>query len=224
MIRVMFGVLLWLVGAGTPALAGAWLREPGNSFLAVSSTTRTQTDYFLSNTDSSIYFETGVLKNLTLGADLNFTSQKDGHIIAFLRRPLGATDGQNRLAYELGIGARQRMQNKDAVVKLGLSFGRGFETVIGNGWIAVDSSFEYKTPSGDTLVKLDATFGVSISPRFKAMLQIQSMYRSEDNSSVDIIPSLLWEIRPKSYLLMGVESRQSQVDMIGIKVGFWREF
>lgn len=231
MIRVFFVFLLGLSGLCTPASGGAWLREDNAGFLAFSSTTRVPKDLSFLNSDSSAYLEYGATAEITVGADLNYSSVRDGenlyqdgHAIFFLRRPIGRTDGQYRFAYELGVGARYRLLEWDTVLKLGLSLGRGIETGLGNGWIAIDSTVEFENPSGGRLAKLDATFGLSVTPRLKTMLQIQSTYRSQDVYNVDVIPSIIWELKPKSFILFGIEARHSQTKTYGLKVGFWRDF
>ncbi len=231
MIRVVFVFLLSMLWLCTPVSGGAWLREDKAGFLAFTSTTRTPEDLSLLNSDSSAYLEYGATPQITLGADLNYSTiwdgqnlYQDGHAIFFLRQPIGPTDGQNRFAYELGAGMRYRLLEWDSVLKLGLSFGRGIETGVGNGWISIDSSMEFEHPSGGRLAKLDATFGLSVSPRIKTMLQIQSSYRSQDSYNLDFIPSIIWELKPQSFVLFGVEARHSQTNTYGLRVGIWRDF
>ena len=224
MIRYFWGLLVSLSCIACPAYPGAWLRDPGTGFLATSVTTRAPADLSFIATETSVYLERGTKHQLTYGADINLTTQQDGHAIVFLRRPVGAQDRSTRFAYELGIGARNRAQSPDAVLRFGLSAGRGLNTKIGRGWLGLDSSLELEYPSGGTLTKLDATLGLSVSARFKTMLQIQSSYRSEDESNIDLIPSLLWEIKPQTILQMAIQARHSQTNTLGLRIGLWREF
>ncbi|MEP2030679.1 MAG: hypothetical protein ABJI96_18445 [Paracoccaceae bacterium] len=231
MIRALIVFLLFVPGLCSPASGGAWLREDDTGFTAFSSTNRVPKDLSFLNSDNSFYVEYGVTGQTTLGADLNYATVWDGldmlqegHAILFLRRPIGRADRSMRFAYELGIGTRYRLLEWEGVLKLGLSMGKGIETGLGNGWIAVDGSVEFEDPSGGRLTKLDATFGISVSPRVKTMLQIQSSYRSKDIYNVDVIPSIVWELKPKSYMLLGVEARHSRTKTYGLKVGFWRDF
>ena len=224
MFRIILKVPMWLIWLGSPAFSGAWLQEQGGALLALSTTSRVSEDGSYSYAEGTAYFEMGATPALTFGADLNATGDDYGHAIAFMRRPLARADGQNRMAFELGFGARYQISVWDPVIKLGLSFGRGIETGIGYGWLTLDSALEVGMTNSDVTAKLDAAWGMPLTDRLKSLLQIETTHWPDTNSSIGITPSLLWEFRSDRFLQLGLEARQSTTDTFGIKVGLWRKF
>ena len=93
MIRVVFVFLLSMSWLCTPVHGGAWLREGKTGFLAFTSTTRVPEDLSVLNSDTSAYLEYGATPQITLGADLNYSTiwdgqnlYQDGHALFFLRQ------------------------------------------------------------------------------------------------------------------------------------------
>lgn len=224
MFRSVFSILMWLVWLGTPALSGAWLQEQGKTFTSLSATPRISENGSYSDTEGTAYFEKGATATLTFGADMNAKGDGYGHAIAFLRRPLGPTDKQGRMAYQFGFGARYQIGVWDSVFRLGLSYGRGTKVRSGFGWLTVDGTLELGTSNGNATAKIDAAWGMPLTDRLKTVTQIETTHWYDAETSIAVTPSVLWEFRSDSFLQLGVEARKSRADTLGIKIGLWRNF
>tara|TARA_R110002049_G_scaffold44333_3_gene129815 strand:+ start:49289 stop:49921 length:633 start_codon:yes stop_codon:yes gene_type:complete len=207
----------------TDASAGAWLRETGSSFTATSFSG----SYFL-DTSQSTYIEFGLRDNLTLGADINFYNsrlgQQSGHATLFVRMPIGATDSDNRWAYELGIGATWAGEFYYPHVRAGLSWGRSVKWNDHSGWMAVDASVRRDIGIDTTVTKIDSTIGIDFTPVTTGMLQL-FVTHDPAGAKAKLAPSVV--ISPsfsKFRFQIGTETPLGSPRDTAIKIGLWRSF
>ncbi len=214
--------LLLLLTTASPALSGAWPRAKDAAFTAASATVFKEQHYGF-DYKSSLYAEWGARDNLTVGFDFEENRDLYGHATVFARIPILDLRHRGRLAAELGIGTHHRHTGAWALYKATLSYGKGFQTGWGNGWIALDTTFEYRTH--DALIrKLDLTAGLSSQRWVNPLLQVETAYRSGD--------PLFWKVRPSVMVrkpdssttwVLGLE-RDDARRKTGIKVAIWGEF
>ncbi len=205
------------------AQAGAWLRDPGRSFVS-SSITATQAG----DGSSSTYLEYGLNDRLTLGADVFFAfdrfGNQGGYGTLFLRLPLGSTDRPNKWAIDVGGGAAWLGGEVLPHLKTGLSWGRGYRLRQRAGWIAVDASVFWDLTYSRHVAKLDTTVGLALGDHVKAMMQV--FYASVDGvGTTTYAPSLLIEPGRGTYSLqVGVELPADDYGDPSLKLGVWRRF
>ncbi len=205
----------------TPAWSGAWLREKGSSFTALSVTAFKEEDVYKYKT--SLYTEWGLRPKLTIGLDAEEHQDLYGHALVFARVPVADMGSAGRLAAEFGVGAHHRQYSSWAMYKATLSYGKSIQTGLGGGWINVDAALENRTHEA-VIRKLDFTAGLSSGRRFDPLLQIETSYVSDRPWYWRVRPSLMY--RPKTGRLtwiLGAE-RNSADDNIGIKFGLWRSY
>ncbi|MGC1497167.1 MAG: hypothetical protein WA790_15250 [Sulfitobacter sp.] len=213
---------MWALFA-TTAHAGAWMREKGTSFTSLSFTT----NYFLETTNAS-YLEFGWRENLTIGADIGYATNSQGiqtgYGTLFIRRPLGPNKGQNKWAYELGVGAAWIGDIVLPHLKTGVSWGRGLQIKDMNGWMAIDASMTWDVSYGQHIAKVDSTVGVNFTEITTGMVEL---YLANLNSKTyaTIAPSLVFKPRKGKYRFqIGAESPLGEVENTALKLGLWREF
>ena len=209
--------LLLLTLCPAAALAGAWLREEGTGFSSLSfyaSEPFDEESYY-----TGLYLEYGLRPNLTVGFDLGRGVTGQGKTIAFARLPI-KRQGQNRLAFELGLGRIAGQQ----VLRPGLAYGRGFDTRWGGGWLALDSFVELDLGDRQVDVKSDLTLGVTLDSGRRWMLQLQAGRAADEPEFLRIVPSTTYEIRPGWQLELGLSKALTGARESGVKLGLWRAF
>ncbi len=224
MSRVFCTAVLGLVLLILPAIAraGAWLREPGTTFAALTLTLYDSgPDRPLQNT---FYAETGVRNWLTLGLDIHSRPYELGHALAFARLPLLTTDKAGRVALELGAGSHHHFEQTNGIYRATLSYGLGFESGLGPGWIAIDLAREHRSGADLTLTKLDLTTGLSADRLINPLLQIESSYTAEGDLYWNAAPSLVLRGKKGTRWQLGIERRSAFPRANGVKLGLWREF
>ncbi len=219
----LFVGLLMCVFLASAAHAGAWMREKGTSFTSLSFTA----NYFLETTNTS-YLEFGWRDDLTIGADIGYATNSQGvqtgYGTLFIRRPLGPNEGQNKWAYELGIGAAWIGDVVLPHLKTGVSWGRGLQIKELNGWMAVDASMTWDVSYGMHLAKIDSTIGVNFTEITTGMVEL---YLANLNSKTyaTVAPSLVFKPRKGKYRFqVGAESPLGHFADTALKLGLWREF
>ncbi len=219
MVRLL-AILLLMVPA--PVEAGAWLRDKGKGFWALSAT-GFKTDAGEYKYKSSAYFEYGALTWLTVGLDAEEHQDLYGHALIFARFPVKDFGNAGRLAAEFGVGAYHKRDKAWALYKTTLSYGKGFQSGWGNGWAAVDTALEYR--SHEKLArKLDFTVGVTSERWLDPLLQIETTHVSDKPFYWSVRPSVM--IRPKfseTIWVLGLE-RNSARRGTGLKFAVWRAF
>lgn len=216
-------VILFIILSGPrTAEAGAWLREKNSAFTAFAVTGfRAPGDTI--DYKSSFYAEWGMRPNLTIGLDAEEHYDLHGHALAFARFPVAEFANGGRVSAEIGAGAYHRQTSARAMYKATLSWGKGFQTRRGSGWVAVDTAMEFR--STDSVIrKLDLTAGLSSNRKLNPMIQIETSY----------IPGrpFYWSARPSAMFrpghgpntwLVGIEGNAYQ-NSLGLKFALWREF
>ncbi|MEM6372518.1 MAG: hypothetical protein AAF727_07035, partial [Pseudomonadota bacterium] len=175
--------------------------------------------------DGSIYVEHGLRPKLTFGfkidADMTDGRMDDGTAYVFVRKPIPTGTRDFKLAYQLAIGSTLG-DGSSPLLRSGLSFGRSLRMWDRAGWLAVDTAAEWETDSSDLTLKIDGTFGLTLSDRFQVMMQV---FLSQTNStlSTTLAPSLIWhpDRDTTTRYQIGLEAQSS---MVALKLGLWREF
>ena len=208
---------------GSPAFAGAWLRETGKAFLATSFTLNKQGD--LTN---ALYLEYGYSPKATFGADLSFgraaKGPENGTLTLFIRRDLGAKDRKYRLAYELGLGADWSAGAALPHMKATLSWGRGIQISGKSGWATLDASHTHSLGNLANVTKLDATLGLNFSDHYSGMIQIFTSH-SDGDTNTSIAPSVILNAaKGKTRYQFGLEAPLSGTADPALKIGLWRDF
>ena len=215
-------VLLAALLLPMPAHAGAWLRDEGTTFLSFGTTVDE-----LYRVNGSIYVEYGLRPGLTLGfkadMEMDMTTGRpgDGTAFVFLRMPIPTGERAYKLAYEVGLGSTFG-SDSIPVVRVGLSFGRGFSVRGKSGWVAFDTAVEWEKESKAKTLKADGTVGLTLSDRFQIMMQV-FLSDSEIGHSTTYAPSVIWRPQPdgSTRYQLGIESEDG---LVALKLGLWREF
>lgn len=208
-------IMAVLICAG-PGAAGPWLRATGERFLSFSTEwTGPGDDIF-----ASAYFEYGVTPRVTLGFDLGSSESDFYKAVIFAKRPLDWFGSPLKMSVEMGVG----VTDDAAVVRPGVSLGRGFALGSRSGWITVDTLFAIEIESGDTDLTTDVTFGVNLSGRSKLILQLQSGDHLLDPDYLKFVPSFVFETRPGQHFEIGALTGLRNSEDLGLKLGLWRKF
>lgn len=209
----------------SPAHAGAWLREKGSSFTSFSLSTS-----WFHDTRSSSYLEFGITQTSTVGIDLGLSRNQKGKKLAygtvFLRRALGANNGPNTWAYEVGLGATYGGAGTEALphIKTGLSFGRGINVKGRGGWIAADAAVLWGLQEDNHVAKLDTTLGLNFNDTLSGILQLNLAHQEGDTFSY-FEPSFV--IKPGKgglKLQIGLITPLDETNNTSLKLGLWHEF
>jgi hypothetical protein len=215
-------ILLILLLAASPAWSGAWLRDKGAAFVSTAVTAFKEPDYGY-DYKGSFYAEYGLREKLTLGLDVEEHRDIYGHALVFARLPVAEFEKAGRFAAEIAIGAHHRQMRAWALYKATLSYGKGFQTGWGNGWIAIDAALEFRTHDA-VYRKLDLTAGLS-SPRLvNPLLQIETAYQNGQPLHWRIKPSIMIRTKdsPTTWVL-GLERNDARKNT-GIRLAIWNTF
>lgn len=217
MLRLVL-LLMFCLSAQT-SWAGAWLREHGAGFLALSVL---QAD--TGGTDLAAYAEYGLRPKLTIGVKLDTQMVQgqfsDGAAFVFLKRPIPTGERAFKLSYHVGVGSTL---GGDAQPQLmtGLSYGRGFVVWNRDGWVALDASMHISPDGRDDATKLDATVGLTLTNEVRMMMQVFFSETATDDS-ITLAPSLIWRPRrDRPSLQIGLEAKE---DTVALRLGLWSEF
>lgn len=205
-----------------PALAGAWLREKGKGFTSISTTIHAVSP--VPSFATSIYADYGLFERLSVGLDLYIPSDSGGHVLLFARLPLPIHYMQLKYAVELGLGAHLQGGNWYPMYRASLSMGKGFSTRYGNGWMAADTTVEYRTGGGAPIFKVDATIGLSAFARFNPMLQLETAIGETLPLQVALASSVMISTKGKSTWVIGVQHRFTGIQQTSLKLSIWRRF
>ncbi|MES0826356.1 hypothetical protein [Ruegeria sp. SCP11] len=218
--RVVY--LFLLLFAAPPAWPGAWLREQDKAFTAASVTAfKDPNDTY--DYKTAFYAEFGYRPKLTIGLDIEENRDLYGHALLFARLPVSDFGNWGRLAAEFGAGAHHRQRDAWALYKLTLSYGKGFQSGWGNGWVAVDTAVEYRTHDA-VFRKLDITAGLSADRLLNPLIQLETTYTPDKPLFWKARSSIM--IRPRSSKttwVLGIERNQARTDT-GLKIALWTEF
>ncbi len=220
MSRVICFILLLL--AASPVWPGAWLREKDQAFTAAS-VTAFEDPNGMYDYKTAVYAEFGYRPGLTIGLDIEENRDLYGHALLFARLPVADFGNRGRFAVEFGAGAHHRYRNAWALYKVTLSYGKGFQTGWGNGWVAVDTAVENRTHDA-VFRKLDFTAGLSADRLLNPLIQVETAYTPDRPLFWKARPSIM--IRPQDSRItwvLGLERNQARTDT-GLKLALWSEF
>lgn len=212
-------VLLWLPATGE---AGAWLREKGGGFLSFSTT-----GYFTDSgarQQNSVYLEYGLIENLTIGIDGHQNPYGYGHALAFIRLPIYHTPRQGRFSTELSLGAHHDLGRTSRMWKATLSYGYGYESRWGSGWLAIDAALEVRTSDNRRRRKLDITAGMNADRLLNPMLNIETARDRSGRQYWAITPAIIIRGKAGTRWITGIEKRSAYPDAYGLKIAMWRDF
>ena len=206
-----------------PANAGAWLREPGRSFLSTAGTLRRGDPD--ARQEVSVYAEYGLSPRLTFGADVNERPGITGHATLFARLPLNRPDARNRLALESALGGHHWRGDCDPMYRLSLSYGRGFITRRGAlGWLDIAAGYERRLGMTRPIYKLDATLGLSAPGRIHPVLQVETAHIPGRSLIWAVAPGVLIDTRRNASWLIGLERKSAGRDTVGLRIALWQWF
>lgn len=223
---------LVLLAAAAQAEAGPWPREQGAIFLSISSTLSTGAQTLLApmtdiRTASQVFAEYGLSDDWTFGLDALHATGDDAPLAAglvSLRRPVWRGDGGGIAAAELGLGILEDADGTEARVRPGLSWGRGFESTRGGGWLGVESSLEFRLPSGDTAFKADFTAGLKPTDRWMLIGQVQTGLYPDADPIVRLAPSVVRRLGDSTHAQLGLLGGLAGDDAVGVKLALWFSF
>jgi hypothetical protein len=221
--RWICAVLLWL--CAVQAQAGAWPREKGAVFIALSAdTTRTQ-----------VYAEYGLKGDWTMGMEVSMPKgRRLPDVTQFLHRPVW--QGKSAIL-SAGVAVELRETTaavafpvlqglEEIAVRAGVFWGRGFALPMGEAWATLDAQVErlvtFDWLGAGLTYKLDA--GIGVKPNERLMFTAQAQYwRGGEENSLRLETGAGWRIGRASLVL------QPSVGVIGaraarVKLGLWLEF
>ena len=216
----MLRALIALLMLAGQAAAGAWPRETGATFLSVAALVEAPEPGQDPTGYVSVYAEHGLGRRLTAGLDLGSDEAGTKKAIAFLRVPLSAPDHTLKLAAELGAGSL----GGEAVLRPGLSLGRGLTLFGRQGWVALDARGEITPDATMTDVAGEVTLGLSTGPRTKAIVQLQGGASAFEDTFLRLAPSIVREHAPGRHIELGVTAGLRDTADYGLRIGLWREF
>lgn len=232
----VMGLLLMLTAS--EAAAGAWPREKGAAFFSLSQTMSTGTQTLLAPTldissYTGLYAEYGLTEKLTIGliagkgGDIG-SGQSDSDvtsILGFARYPIWSHDSGHRVAFDLGVGTiEDTTDGLQQRIRPGLAWGYGFESRWGGGWLGIETSLDYRQPTGDTAFKADLTAGIKPNDRYMYIFQVQSGRYPNAEPLVRIAPSFVRKMSDHFHLQLGGFVGAKGDDSIGGTIAVWASF
>lgn len=215
--------VLMLFLTALTASAGAWPQEKGQAFVSVTSNLSFPDIYMIEaepNMYQALYVEYGLTGKLTLGVDAGRSVAGKGKTVVFLRFPIFAGRDKAKYAAELGIG---KIAGR-AVLRPGMSFGRGYQIGKLSGWMSADAVAEIGVSNPRIDFKLDMTLGLNANNGRKFMIQLQTGAPQDVDPFARISTSIAQPWGKKRHVEMGVAvGLYNDVD-VGFKMGIWQQF
>ncbi|SDJ99117.1 hypothetical protein [Aliiruegeria lutimaris] len=172
------------------------------------------------------FVELGLSETLTFGLDRNSRpKQETQSSVFFLRKNYSRPNWRSSYGIEIGLGGyRDWRQINDTQLRLGLAWGRGFETRWFDGWAEVDAKVATLEKTESVYWKVDSTLGFKPTERSTFFLQMQSGAMDDFDIYTRAVPTYVMRINRHISLesadTVGVRNDDAQ----GIKVGAWLEF
>lgn len=144
-------IALMLAAVASRAEAGAWPRDAGTAFVSLAQRFTTgamdlRAPLAELESYSSIFAEYGLAPDLTLGIDAGYGRGEFpvATALVFARRPVWRSENGQIAAVELGLGWRSHERDGEALrLRPGLSWGRGFDSRWGGGWLGAEATAEW---------------------------------------------------------------------------------
>jgi hypothetical protein len=231
--RALGAALVALVLCAGMARAGAWPRGAGETFLSLGQGFSSGSPALLAPDQSfrsytSVYAEYGLTDRLTIGLDAGYGWGPEADLwtgLVFARWPLGETAAGDRFAVDLGLGQRvDSGEGADTRTRLGLAWGRGFESGWGQGWMGVEGSTERLIPANDQLYKADFTIGLKPDDDWMMILQVQGGIYPEADPLVRLAPSVVRRITERMRAQVGLDATVVGAWSYGVKFSTWLSF
>ena len=208
--------LLLLILMTGQALAGAWPRERGHGFFSFSIEYAPEDESFF----TAAFAEYGLTGRITAGVDLGFSDDTLYKAVAFGRVPLSDAAADWKTAFELGIGVTE----DNAVLRPGLSFGRGFNLAERSGWLSIESRAIYEIENNNVEFSTDVTVGLNMTDALKLLVQVQSGDHPMDPDYLNLAPSVVFEASPGLHLELGMKAGLKEQGDYAVKLGLWHHF
>ncbi len=217
--------LVWIAVLFVPSAAHAnpWPREKGQIFTAFSGTYRYASNSRTVEFDGDAYVEYGLTARTTLGVSANDNQIDYSHGYVFVRHAFSPPDQQFKLAAHLALGASRRDLDWGPMARVGFSAGRGTD-FWKQGWWSVTAAVEHHELWPDPLYKIDATFGLNLTPRLKAILDLETSQRRDSTDVFTLRGSVAWAVRERTHLVVGLEAKEVNETFLGLRVGIWQTF
>lgn len=215
-------LILCFLTLGGQAQAGAWLREKGATFLSFAVSGEASPG--ATSPDVSAYVEYGLRPRLTFGLSA-WKTGTEAEILAFLRFPVTPETATHKIALDLSLGAYRSMpEGTDGSARLALSWGRELQTRWGDGWAQVEGSLIHRMNGTPGLAKIEATAGLKVAPRSRAMFQVFAEKQKGKAASVKLAPSLIRSLNDRANLVFGVTYGVLEDDTLSLSLGTWLTF
>lgn len=167
-----------------------------------------------------MFYEYGASDELTIGFDAGFQAKNsDVSAIFFARYPILRSSGPDVFAVELGFGAVSSADETAALIRSGLSWGRGYALGSAAGWIGIESTYALRS-DGSTLGKIDTTLGVNHANGSLSILQVQFADPSDGTVSLALAPAYVAKLSDSVFLEMG-GNYEFQSGRKALKLGVW---
>ncbi|MBV0911014.1 hypothetical protein [Anianabacter salinae] len=217
--------LLMMLFLATPAQAGPWPRDKGETFVALSQ--RLSGDPVLVFTGRArpgstamLYAEHGLTPRLTFVLDGGY-DQGTGRMDVTVALRRGLTLGAHKLAVTAGAGAEGPAWEARGLI--GAHWGRGFALGNRRGWVAADAAALWRQTSG-VAVKADLTVGLALSEAWSILLQANWGEYSGGGDHLRVGPGLIWAVDDRRRLALSVDKDLMRQDAYGITLGVWQTF
>lgn len=217
-----FGLALLAAQAG----AGAWPREPGEAFMALTQRHGRGAE----GSELTLYGEYGAGNGWTLGIDAALEHHAGriwpGRTLMFARRGFG--NGAFRQAVGLGLGGTFTAGGYEPMLQPGWHLGYGFGHARkgwprAEGWVGLDLTAEIRRES--TTLKADATVGLRPHPRLMLIGQLQAAQDSRAGwRTLHAAPQVVLRIRPGFDLTAGIRTGLAGNHGRAITFGTWTTF
>ena len=109
-------------------------------------------------------------------------------------------------------------------IRPGLSWGKGFESRWGGGWMGIESSLEWRAPTGEMAFKTDLTAGLKPTDRWMGILQVQYGNYPDSDPVLRLVPSVVRKFGSRTHLQLGIMAPLVGDDTPGIKFATWITF
>ncbi|WP_226779099.1 hypothetical protein [Oceaniglobus trochenteri] len=222
--KALFLAFVLLLPGGI-AWGGAWPREKGGVFLSLSQNVSHEGN---GRPDGyrAIYLEYGVTPRLTFGAKLwQRADRAFGDALVFARYPVGDPDGAHRFALGLALGVRHYDGGETRpAVQSEASWGKGFQSRFGDGWMALDGAFGQTIGGGDRWLKLDFTLGLKPDEKTHLILQLRGHDETRSGRVAVLAPSYVRAISERLKVEVGMTYRLRGANRVGATLGTWIEF
>jgi hypothetical protein len=219
------GALAAVAGTG-PACAGAWPREPGETFLSI----RTEAD--VSGNDAggtSLYGEYGLTRRVTLGAQFSNDSAAVNlpRAGAFLNFALGDLGAASRFAVSVG-GSTAAVQNMpmasdEARLDVGVHWGTGFSIGTAGGWATWSYLLHFEDGDANPIRDAYGTIGLRPWTGWLAMIS-GSFYQDAGGTYRRVTPALGYELREDVWAILQVGQQIGDEAATTLGLSIWWSF